>query len=43
MERVSHLCERTGPDFMHPMYTRGLDRCLTNVSPSVPVAKDRNA
>lgn len=24
-----------GPDFMHPMYTLGFERCLARVAPSV--------
>jgi hypothetical protein len=33
--RLAYFWARTGPDFMHPIYTRGFDRCLAKVAPSV--------
>lgn len=36
----SYFCARTGPDFMHPMYTRCLLRCLPSVVPRAPIIKD---
>ena len=33
--RLAYFWARTGPDFMHPIYTLGFDRCLAKVAPSV--------
>jgi len=35
IHRLSYFWARTGPDFMHPTYTRGFIRCILKVNPSV--------
>lgn len=35
-EEFTYLSERTGPDFMQPMYTRGFSLCRPRVATSIP-------
>lgn len=32
---LAYFWAKTGPDFMHPIYTLGLERCLARVAPKV--------
>jgi len=33
--RYAYFSDRTGPDFMHPIYTLGFNACFDKICPSV--------